>query len=367
MSESLTSIGGGLIAEKNSSAVLNYVIDYTADLGDGEALTGSVWTSASPDITLFGNAFSDTQAMIVVSGGTAGKWYVFKNTSTSSTGLTHSASINLFITDLATLGAGLVTPFPSIPGAIASLRRDRLVSMLNTYLPAGTVLDDDYLLQKLTAATSLISHRLRVFLTPTEMLPNTADPSEAAAFDLAGTVYAFEPPYDYNPSMFIGNTWGRTETRQRPIISVHSMKFVYPTPTNVLYSIPNDWIRLDKKYGVINLLPIQNSMMMPLNAFILSALGGGRTIPEFLQIRYSAGLTNCGRDYPEVLDLILKQAVLSVAEDLYLPSSRSESTSADGLSQSTSIGFKIDDYSKLIDQKIESIRSSLFGIRSWVI
>jgi hypothetical protein len=106
-------------------------------------------------------------------------------------------------------------------------------------------------------------------------------------------------------------------------------------------------------------------MQLPLNAFILSALGGGRIVPEFLDIRYQAGLENAARDYPEILDLIMKQAALGIAEDLYLPSSRSESTSADGLSQSSSIGFKIDDYTNLIDAKVDALKSSLFGIPAW--
>jgi hypothetical protein len=368
MSETLTAVGGELIASKGEAAVLNYTLDYTPDLATGETLTNSTWstpTVLSGGITLSGSAYTDSAVTIVVSGGTSGQWYVVKNVATGSTGLTHEGSIRLFVSDPTTLGAGIVTPFPSIPGAIASLRRDRLMTMLNTYLPAGTVIDDDYLLQKLVAAQSYLAHRLRVPLVPTEMLPNTVDPSETAALDVAHTPYALEPAYDYDPAMFIGNTWGRMETRQRPIIDVHSMKFVYPTPTSTLFEIPRPWIRVDKKFGVINLLPIQTSMMLPLNAFILSALGGGRTVPAFIQIRYSAGLTNVSRDYPEILDLILKQTALGIAEDLYLPSSRSESTSADGLSQSTSIGFKIDDYTKLVDEKLSSIKSSLFGIPIW--
>lgn len=371
MSETLTNVAGGLIAQKGAQAKLNYTLDYTPDLTTGETLTSSAWTEASGDLTLSAGGYSDTQATITIAGGTAGNWYVVTNVVHSSTGLIHEAAINVFIADTALLGAGLFTPFPSVAGALAEIRRDRLTTMLQTYLPAGTVISDDYLLQKLMAAQSYISHRLRVFLVPTQVLPNTATQTEidlwaSPASGPAWPVY-LEPAYDYDPDLFQGNTWGRTLTRNRPIIAVQSMKFVYPTPTSTLFTIPNEWIRLDKKYGVINLLPIQTSMSLPLNAFILSALGGGRTVPEFIEIRYQAGLTNVARDWPELLDLVRKQAVLGMMEDMYVPSNKSESTSADGLSQTSSLGFNLDDYQGMVNEKLDAIKSSLFGVQAFVV
>jgi hypothetical protein len=366
MSETFSNVMGQLLAQKGAAATLNYTLDYTPDMGPGEALTNSVWTESTGTLVLSGNAFSNSQVTIVVSGGLAQTWYILENVATGNTGLTHESSIRLYVSDAATLGAGIVTPFPNLPAAIASLRRDRLYSIMTYYMPGGT-LDDDYLLQKLVSATSYVQHRLRCFLTPVEMLPNTALASEFAAFDatIPPTPWATEPPYDYDPAMFIGNTWGRTETRQRPLNVVHSMSFVYPAPTSTLFTIPQDWIRIDSKYGVINLLPIQDSMMLPLNAYLLSALGGGRLIPEFLQIRYQAGLTNCARQYPEILDCIKRSAILSIMEDLFVPSNLSQSTSADGLSQSVSMGFKLEDYTKTLDEKIDKIKQSLFGIPMW--
>jgi hypothetical protein len=364
MSETMLDIAGELTAEKGAQAVLDYAINYTMEAN--ETLTASTWTESTNTLTLSGSSFTDSQVTTKVGGGTPGQWYVLQNVATGSTGLTHEATIKLYILDGATIGAGVVTPFPSVLSALASMRRDRLFSMVQSYMP-GVDIDDSYLLEKLVSATSLLSHRLRVFLTPTEMLPNTAPQSEIDAFANAmpAVPYALEPPYDYSPDLFQGNTFGRTLTRQRPIISLHSMRFTYPTPNNTLFLIPSEWFRVDRKYGVINLLPIQNSAALPLNAFILSALGGGRTVPEFIEIRYKAGLENCARDFPEILDLIKKQAVLGIAEDLYVPSSKSESVSADGLSQSSSIGFKIDDYTSLIDKKVDAVRSFLFGVPAW--
>lgn len=361
--ESLISVAGELIAQKGVAAVLNYALDYGPDL-DGAALTSSFWIESSGVLTLVNSSYSDTQTSITIGGGVAGQWYILENTANDTDGLVHTASIRVFVNDAATIGLGLNLPFPSIPGALASIRRDRLASMVQTYM-AGQNIDDSYLLEKLVAATALIQRRLRTHFAPTEMLPNTASQAEIDALTALGNTVELEPAYDYDPQIFVGNTWGRTLTRQRPIIAVHSMTFNYPTPNNTLFSIPTDWVRLDKKYGVINLLPTQNATMLPLNAFILSALGGGRSVPQFIEIRYRTGLENVARDYPDVLDVIKKQTVLAIAEDLFVPSSRSESTSADGLSQSASIGFKIEDYTDLIDKKMESIRQSLFGIRAF--
>ena len=363
MSESLTSTAGELIAQKGAAAKLTYTLDYTADLGTA-ALTVSTWVDPSGVLTLSGSGYTNTQTSITVAGGIAGNWYVLENTATDSSGQIHTGAFRLFITDVGLVSTTAPTPFPSLLGAVASLRRDRLYSLINTYMPGQSV-SDAYLVEKLLAATATISRQLRVFLVPTQMLPNTVDQSEIDTWTAQGLAVALEPAYDYDPALFQGNTWGRTLTRQRPIITLQSMAFVYPTPTSVLYQIPTDWFRIDKKYGVINLLPINTSLALPLNAFILSALGGGRTVPEFIQIRYQAGLANCARDYPDILDLIKKQAVVSIYEDLFLPGSLSQSTSADGLSQSQSLGFKIDDYVTMIDKKVETLRQSLFGIRAW--
>lgn len=357
---SSTAIAGVLVAAQSVGARLNYVLDYSADLAAGDALTSSVWTA--PDgITLSGASYTNSAATIIVSGGTAGLWYDIENRATGTTGLIYAGSLRIYIQDPSAIGAGLALPFPSIVGALASLRRDRLLSVSQQFFP-GTTLADDYLLSKLTASTALIQRQLRVYLSPTEILPNTADQSEIDALTAAGNTVALEPAYDYNPDIFQGNTWGFQPLRSRPIIAVHSMRFVYPTPGNTLFDIPSAWIRLDKKYGTLNLLPVQTATMLPLNAFILSALGGGRTVPNFIEIRYRAGLENVGRDWPDILDIVLKSTVLSIVEDMFVPSSRSESTSADGLSQSASLGLKMQDYQDVIDRKIAIITRALFGI-----
>lgn len=366
MSDSLTSIAGVLVAEKLIGANLNYSLDYTADMQPGDAITNSVWV-APPGLTLTNASFTNNIVTVDIGGGAAGEWYAITNLATGITGagatpaLVYAASIRLYVKDDAALGAGLNLPFPSILAALATIRRDRLLYVSQIFFP-GIPLEDDYLLEKLSASTALIQRQLRVYLVPTEMIPNTATQDEINALTAAGNVVVQEPAYDYNPEIFIGNTWGFQPLRQRPIIAVHSMQFVYPTPGASIFTIPSEWIRLDKKYGTLNLLPVQTATMLPLNAFILSALGGGRTVPNFIEIRYRAGLENVAQDWPDILDVILKATVLSIVEDMFIPSSASSSVSADGLSQTSSLSLKMEEYQQVIDRKINIIKSAMFGI-----
>jgi hypothetical protein len=217
----------------------------------------------------------------------------------------------------------------------------------------------DYLWDKLIATEADISRRLRCFLEPTEMLPFGYLQSEVDAFNAAGTKWAEEPGYDYNPTMFTGDSWGQMTLRQKPIIAVHSLNFAYPSASQSLYAIPNDWFRIDRKYGQLALIPTQSAVAFSLNGFILSALGGGTTLPYVLQIRYSAGLTDARNQYPDLVDLIYRATILSMVDDAFV--AQSGSVSIDGMSQSNS--FDPDKYRQAIDDKVEVLRKAIHGIR----
>lgn len=54
MSETLSNVMGQLLAQKGAAATLNYTLDYTPDMGPGEALTNSVWTESTGTLVLSG-------------------------------------------------------------------------------------------------------------------------------------------------------------------------------------------------------------------------------------------------------------------------------------------------------------------------
>ena len=242
--------------------------------------------------------------------------------------------------------------------AIARLRQDRLLHVIETYCPGGTF-SDDYLWDKLRAAEAEAERRLRVFFSLVEIIPQGST-EDTDALDAANVRWIEEPGYDFDPDLFKGETWGLIETRQRPIIRIDAIQFAWPAPgMGSAFTVPQSWIRIDKKYGRLNLVPTQNLLMLPLNTFILSALSGGRNVPLMMQIRYAAGLKNAAKDYPDLVDLVLKMAVLNLLADLFLP--QSGSISADGLSQSLS--FDIDKYKQAAEDRLETLRQAIHGVR----
>lgn len=361
MSTEFRTEGGVLWAEKPAAAEADFTLVYDA-LDAGDTIATSSWEVA-PGVTLGATLHSENTTSAFLAGGTAGQWYSVTNTITTEGGRTDQRYFRLLInTAPADIGAGIHSVFGSIPAAVASLRRDRLAVMLDSYAPGATI-TDEYLVEKLVSAERALERDLRVFFTPREMVTPATPQAELDALALAGEQVEEEPGYDYDPALFQGNTWGLIELRQRPAISVSKIGFYYPAPISLVYEVPIEWVRLDKKVGRINLVPTQTVMALPLNAYILSALGGGRNIPLMLHIRYRAGLQNAATQWPDLLTLIKRQAMLDVLADRFVPSSGS--VSADGLSQS--ISFEAAKYQEEIDHKTEKLRSAIHGIRMMVL
>lgn len=348
---------GGQWAEKAASSAMDFVVSFADQLDTADTIQSATWSGDS-GVMLGHTSATENSATAWISGGVGGNWYMVTVTAVTAAGQTLVKAFRVYVADGATLGVGIVSCFPSLVGAIASIRRDRLLSVAQTYCP-GVQIDDDYILEKLVAAEADAQRRLRCFFTPREIVPDGTSQDVIAALQAAGNTVVIEPGYDYTPDFFQGDTWGRIDVRHRPIIAVHSIQFAYPTPQLAVYTIPIEWVRLDRKYGSINLVPIETALMLPLNAFILSALGGGGTVPLMLQVAYRAGLPNAAGDYPDLLNVIKKMAVLDIIGDQFNPSSRSDS--ADGLSQSLSVDM--DKLGTDIDKRLDVLRRSIQGIQ----
>lgn len=214
---------------------------------------------------------------------------------------------------------------------VETLKR-RLAPIQSRYFPT-VQLDDADLLAQLKAAERTITSQLKVKLQPTTIFPYTPSQAEIDALP-AGEPWDEEPGYDYSRDFFTGDKWGYLLLRSRPAIEVKSIKFSYPAPTNTVHIIPNDWIRLDKKYGHVRLVPASAAFAAPFGAFLLAALGAGRAIPSMIQVIYRAGLTDVRERWPHLLEVIYQQASLTVIKSQFLP--LSGSISGDGLSQSFS-------------------------------
>lgn len=215
---------------------------------------------------------------------------------------------------------------------IEELRNDRLIAASAGALQ-DVVVSDDYLWSMIRAAESELANTLRVPLVPTRFFPKQPTDDQIEALD--GMAWELESSPDYEGDMFAGDRWGYIVTRQRPIIDVHLMRFVYPTEINGYFDIPLQWLSIDKKYGQIRIVPTSNAMMTSLAGMVMMNIAGGRTIPSMVHLEYTAGLTDVEGKWPELLDVIKKMAVLKVINDAYLP--QSGSISADGLSESISV------------------------------
>jgi hypothetical protein len=238
--------------------------------------------------------------------------------------------------------------------AVAEMRSERLVMMAKTYFP-GVILSDDYIWNKLIVAENETGRDLRVPLAPTQFFPSTPTDAQIAALP-AGMPWAIDPAQDYDPDFFQGERWGFMVLRNKPVIAIQEVKFVYPSPTIGFYTFPLDWIRLDQKYAQLRFVPASSAFTAPLNAFLMQALGGGRTIPFAFDVTYTAGIDET--DYPQLVDVVMRRAALKILEDGFLPTSGS--ISADGLSQSLSI--TMDGYRDTIDATLYGAKGSNGGL-----
>jgi len=243
---------------------------------------------------------------------------------------------------------------------IEAVRRDRFLGTVSS-LVDPSLFSDAYIWDKLLAAEADASRQLRVFLKPTYCLPFPVPQTDVNAVP-SGVPWVEEPGYDYEPDLFQGEGWGFLVARHKPIISVDYIQFAYPQPMNTVWNLPLEWLRLDKKYGHIRIVPAGTSYSAPFSAWMMQVLGGGRNIPQMIRIRYKAGLENAAVQYPDLVDMVMKMAVLRIIDDA-LPVS-SESVSADGLSQSRSIDLS--PYRDSIKSKMDTLMDAIHGVRAMV-
>ena len=221
--------------------------------------------------------------------------------------------------------------FPDQGGTLASLRAQ--LAAMGVGLAAA--LSDADLWRLVQAAEADLQRRLRVYLQPTVILPDDAPHSEVQALLDAGTPFATEAVYDYSPNQYMGDAWGFTQLRQKPLITLQSMQFAYPTPGNLVYDVPAEWIRADKKYAQLHLVPTGMTSLAPLSGYMLSTIAGGRNVPMIVRVRYTAGLSDAHELWPDLTNVAQRLAAFKALQGQFLP--QSTSISADGLSQSSSI------------------------------
>ena len=248
-----------------------------------------------------------------------------------------------------------MTIFTDKEAALEELRSDRMPSAAESYL-GGRIPSDALLWRKLLAAEAEARRKLGVPLEPTLILPD--EPTAAELEALAGKPYIVEPGYDMDADFFSQQSWGSLMLRVRPVIAIESIRFVYPSMGATFFDVPDNWIRLDKKYGQVQIVPGPGASSAPISIFSLQAVSSGSRVPHMIRARYTAGIDCNNPENFDVVDIIMQMAVLRVVQDSFTP--QSGSISADGLSQSVSA-----DLGKLqegLDDRLDAMKQKLMGV-----
>lgn len=350
MATEATVTGDAIWAEKDKDATRQYTFSLDGYMSPGDKIVSASWSvSPTGSVTSSVATFTDKSVSVHLSGGVMQSWYAVTCSWVTQNGIADQFTLRLYIKEdreaVLSLGSAL---FPNRFTAVKKLRTDRLMLAATAAMPS-VAMSEDYLWDKLRSAESEVAHDLRVPLAPTTFFP--ADPTADEILALNGAAWGIDPGYDYSPESFaLNDKWGAIKLRNKPLQSVSRVRFAYPGGSGSSYDLPLDWLRMDKKYGVVQFVPSSTAFVAPLNAFVMQAIGGGRVIPLAIQVTYVAGLANASAEFPELLDVVMKKASLKIIEDTFMP--QSGSISADGLSQSMSMD---------IDKHHDTIDRILFG------
>lgn len=359
-----------LWVNKDKDARRVYNFDLSKELPPGDTLTSATWeVKPTGGVTASGNSFVDQSASVILEGGAQKQWYTATCTWESTAGLRDQFTLKVFVPEDEDVGLTMGSAlFPNKFTAIASLRNDRLFGAARGIMPLAFNPSDDFLWGKLLAAEADVARQLRVELQPTRFF--SLDPTQDQIDALNGMPWKLDPAYDYEPAMFIGEKWGWVVMRNKPIINILSATINYPQQDKSILDLPLDWIRIDKKYGQLNFVPSSPVVSANFATTLLGGLIGANRLPFALHFNYVAGLSNAARDYPDLIDAVMKTAMLKVLQDAFLP--QSGSINADGLSQS--ISRDMDKYHDMIDTIINGpkgsnggLMTSIHGIRTGVI
>jgi hypothetical protein len=173
-------------------------------------------------------------------------------------------------------------------------------------------------------------------------------------------------------------SWAFIKLKHSPVISVSSVKLMWPSDTTVLEFDPS-WIQLQPEDGQINIIPTAGTLgqvLLVQGGGFLPLLSAGRDfLPNAFAVTYTAGFPE-GECPMDIRELIGKKAAfgpLNIAGDLLGGAGiASQSIGIDGLSQSfnttssaTNSGFgaRLLQYKGEIKEQLETLKRYYKGIR----
>ena len=213
----------------------------------------------------------------------------------------------------------------------------------------GRALPNQVLVNKLMVAIAQMQRELRDFSITPQVIKSSyvlglkcadgswSQPPEIAAIEAADL---FEDPYDYDINDYIN--WGFMVLRRKPIISVERVRLIYPTGQTII-QYPPEWIKMYKKPGQFQIVPMagsfnqypligQGAMYLPLMSGFLT-----KSVPQLIHVDYTAGLEEIPDDLKDAIYKLAAIQILLNAGQGKAPGVASLSTSADGLSENTTL------------------------------
>lgn len=128
-----------------------------------------------------------------------------------------------------------------------------------------------------------------------------------------------------------------------PVVSVESISAMYPTG-QIITTFPNEWVRLDKMKGQIQLVPTNGTLSQVIlgqgGSYLPILFGTMSKLPQLFHIDYTAGFED-GKIPTDLIDAIMKLATIEVlanmGDTIFPPGVSSISAGVDGLSQGMGI------------------------------
>lgn len=233
---------------------------------------------------------------------------------------------------------------------VASIKDSELYAVALEVAAEGAALSDTVIEQKLFAAEDFYEKDLRMFWTPRRVFSDVYG-RQAGVFagtnsglaDLPGdldlTRDIAEPAYDYDRDLWGEDRWGNMNLNFRPVKSIGKFFFAYPG-VEPIYSVPPQWIRLDQKFGRVQLVPSSGTAIYAtFNSYVLGVIAGGRGLPQSIYVDYVAGfedgeIAERHQDLLEGLRLRTLLGILGIAGTIISGGQSGGSLSLDGLSHS---------------------------------
>lgn len=254
------------------------------------------------------------------------------------------------------------------PVTVQSIKDHDLYGVLLQAKGEALPLSDSAILEKLFAAEDFYEDNLKLSWKVTRVFsdvhgrthgvfpPNAGILTLPADYDELKDLD--EPAYDYNRDFWGEERWGYLQLWRRPVRDVTRVVFAYPG-TQPVYQVPPEWVRLDRRYGKLQLVPSSGTAIFAsFNAYFLGVIAGGRGLPQSIYVDYVTGFTAdlIQAQHQHLIEgvrlrtIILLLGMLGIVR---LTGLTNDSLSIDGLSRSRGTSGKYGPYSGRIELAIE--------------